>query len=103
MKLKEDNPGVLLMVEVGYKLKFFDEDAKVSCHASPASYRYVELSLQVASTELGIACFPHRNFMEAMIPVHRRDVHLKKYVLSNPYMFFCSLHEDYYQKAIKLA
>jgi len=29
LKLKKDNPGVLLMVEVGYKLKFFDEDAKV--------------------------------------------------------------------------
>lgn len=29
LKLKKDNPGVLLMVEVGYKIKFFDDDAKV--------------------------------------------------------------------------
>jgi DNA mismatch repair protein MSH3 len=35
LKLKKDNPGVLLMVEVGYKLKFFDDDAKVSFHVSP--------------------------------------------------------------------
>lgn len=30
LKLKKDNPDVLLMVEVGYKLKFFDNDARVS-------------------------------------------------------------------------
>lgn len=51
------------MVEVGYKIKFFDDDARI------------------AAAELGIACFPHRNFTEAMVPVHRRDIHLKKCVL----------------------
>jgi len=29
LKLKEDNPGTLLMIEVGYKYKFFGDDAKV--------------------------------------------------------------------------
>lgn len=48
------------MVEVGYKIKFFDDDART------------------AAAELGIACFPHRNFTEAMVPLHRRDIHLKK-------------------------
>jgi len=28
-KLKESNPGTVLMVEVGYKYKFFGDDAKV--------------------------------------------------------------------------
>jgi DNA mismatch repair ATPase MutS len=35
LKLKKDNPGVLLMVEVGYKLKFFDDDAKVNFRIFP--------------------------------------------------------------------
>lgn len=29
LKLKEDNPGTLLMIEVGYKYKFFGDDAEV--------------------------------------------------------------------------
>lgn len=29
LKLKEDNQGTLLMIEVGYKYKFFGDDAKV--------------------------------------------------------------------------
>ena len=29
LKLKEDNPGTLLMIEVGYKYRFFGDDAKV--------------------------------------------------------------------------
>jgi len=47
---------------------------------------------QIASTELGIACFSHRNFVEAMIPVHRRDVHLKKYAfpILGCFMIHCS-------------
>ncbi|KAI0948577.1 hypothetical protein AcV7_009281 [Taiwanofungus camphoratus] len=65
-ELKERHPGVVLMVEVGYKIRFFGEDAKI------------------ASKELGIVCFPHRNFLNAMIPLHRRDVHLKK-LLSKGY------------------
>jgi DNA mismatch repair protein MSH3 len=35
LKLKKDNPDVLLMIEVGYKLKFFDDDAKVGCYLFP--------------------------------------------------------------------
>ena len=31
VELKAGNPGVLLLVEVGYKYKFFGEDAEVSC------------------------------------------------------------------------
>jgi len=33
---------------------------------------------QVASKELGMVAYVDRNFMVASIPVHRRDVHLKK-------------------------
>ncbi|KAA1471299.1 DNA mismatch repair protein MSH3 [Dentipellis sp. KUC8613] len=64
--LKQKHPGILLMVEVGYKIRFFGEDAKV------------------AGKELGIVCYPDRNFDTASIPVHRRDIHLKK-LLSKGY------------------
>lgn len=50
----------MLMVEVGYKYKFFGDDAKV------------------AAKELGMVAFNDRNFVVASIPTHRRDVHLKK-------------------------
>ena len=29
VQLKKENPGTVLMVEVGYKFKFFGDDAKV--------------------------------------------------------------------------
>ncbi|KAF8061576.1 DNA mismatch repair protein MSH3 [Lyophyllum atratum] len=66
LQLKADNPGTLLMVEVGYKYKFFGEDAKV------------------AAKELGMVAFNDRNFLVASIPTHRRDVHLKN-LLSKGY------------------
>ncbi|TFK72184.1 hypothetical protein BDN72DRAFT_836577 [Pluteus cervinus] len=60
LQLKKENSGTVLMVEVGYKYKFFDNDAKV------------------AAKELGMVAFNDRNFLVASIPTHRRDVHLKK-------------------------
>ncbi|GLB35404.1 putative DNA-binding domain of DNA mismatch repair MUTS family protein [Lyophyllum shimeji] len=65
-QLKAENPGTLLMVEVGYKYKFFGDDAKV------------------AAKELGMVAFNDRNFLVASIPTHRRDVHLKN-LLSKGY------------------
>ncbi|KAI8998992.1 muts domain V-domain-containing protein [Trametes punicea] len=64
--LKAKNPGTVLMIQAGYKMLFFEEDAKI------------------ASKELGVVCFPKRNLLTAMIPLHRRDVHLKK-LLSQGY------------------
>ncbi|KAF8652763.1 hypothetical protein AX16_004259 [Volvariella volvacea WC 439] len=60
VQLKKENPGTVLMVEVGYKYKFFGDDA------------------DIAAKELGMVSFNDRNFLVASIPVHRRDVHLKK-------------------------
>ncbi|KAF9264759.1 hypothetical protein L218DRAFT_972361 [Marasmius fiardii PR-910] len=60
LQLQKDNVGTLLMVEVGYKYRFFGNDAKI------------------ASRELGIVCFPDRNFIVASIPTHRWEIHLKK-------------------------
>ncbi|EIW60757.1 mismatch repair protein MSH3 [Trametes versicolor FP-101664 SS1] len=65
-ELKAKYPGTVLMIQSGYKMLFFDEDAKI------------------ASKELGMVCFPKRNFLTAMIPLHRRDVHMKK-LLSHGY------------------
>ncbi|KII88995.1 hypothetical protein PLICRDRAFT_160002 [Plicaturopsis crispa FD-325 SS-3] len=58
--LKTAHPDALLMIEVGYKYRFFGADA------------------QVAAKELGIVCFPDRNFLTASVPSHRLEVHLKK-------------------------
>ncbi|KAJ7046634.1 muts domain V-domain-containing protein [Mycena alexandri] len=68
IRLKKDNPGVLLMVEVGYKYIFFEDDAKV------------------AAKELGMVCFlpEQRALLVASIPTPRRDIHLKK-LLSQGY------------------
>ncbi|KAF8626218.1 hypothetical protein AX15_004907 [Amanita polypyramis BW_CC] len=60
LKLKREHQGTLLMVEVGYKYRFYGDDAKV------------------ASKELGMVAYTDRNFLVASIPTHRRDVHLKK-------------------------
>ncbi|OCH90300.1 hypothetical protein OBBRIDRAFT_826026 [Obba rivulosa] len=65
-ELQAKHPGILLMVIVGYKILFYGEDARI------------------ASKELGIACFTTRNFQTAMIPVPRREIHLKK-LLSKGY------------------
>ncbi|KAF2098751.1 DNA mismatch repair protein MSH3 [Rhizodiscina lignyota] len=73
--LKTAHMDKLLVVEVGYKFKFFGEDARV------------------AAKELGIVCIPgkmrfdehpseaHLNrFASASIPVHRLHVHVKRLV-----------------------
>ncbi|KAH7922832.1 hypothetical protein BV22DRAFT_1113691 [Leucogyrophana mollusca] len=60
LQLIKENPGTVLMVEVGYKFYFHEDSAKI------------------ASKELGIIAYPRRNLLTASIPVHRRDVHLKK-------------------------
>ncbi|KAJ2917229.1 hypothetical protein MD484_g3189, partial [Candolleomyces efflorescens] len=61
-QLKVEHPGTVLMIEVGYKYKFFDDDAKV------------------ADKELGMVSFHDRNYLVASVPTHRRDIHLKKFV-----------------------
>ncbi|KAK0228364.1 muts domain V-domain-containing protein [Armillaria fumosa] len=66
LQLKKENAGTVLMIEVGYKYRFFGDDAKI------------------ASKELGMVSFNDRNFLVASIPSHRRDIHLKK-LLSQGY------------------
>ncbi|KAM0792374.1 hypothetical protein ACM66B_005054 [Microbotryomycetes sp. NB124-2] len=58
--LKEENPGIVLAVEVGYKYKFVEEDAKI------------------ASRVLSIAHFMKNNLMTASIPVERLHAHIKR-------------------------
>ncbi|GAA5894851.1 hypothetical protein JCM6882_006693 [Rhodosporidiobolus microsporus] len=60
LALKKANPGVLLVVEVGYKFRFFGEDA------------------QHASRTLNIACFPSQHMLTASIPTHRLDIHVRR-------------------------
>ncbi|KAF9533444.1 DNA mismatch repair protein MSH3 [Crepidotus variabilis] len=57
--LKAATPGTLLLIQVGYKYKFYGDDAKV------------------AAKELGMVAYPDRNFMVASIPLERRDIHMK--------------------------
>lgn len=58
--LKAKYPGCLLVVEVGYKMRFFGDDALI------------------ASRVLHIAHFIDRNFYVASFPVHRLDFHVKR-------------------------
>lgn len=73
--IKNANVDTLLVVEVGYKFKFFGEDART------------------AAKELGIVCIPGKfrfddhpseahidRFASASIPVHRLHVHVKRLV-----------------------
>ncbi|CAG8607559.1 5563_t:CDS:10, partial [Paraglomus occultum] len=62
LAIKREYPDTLLIVEVGYKFKFFDKDAVV------------------ASKILSIAHFMDHNFYVASIPVHRLNVHVRRLV-----------------------
>ncbi|KAG2157395.1 muts domain V-domain-containing protein [Suillus clintonianus] len=56
----KDHPGTILMIEKGYKFYFHEESAKI------------------ASGELGIIAYMKRNLLTASIPVHRKEVHMRK-------------------------
>lgn len=75
LAIKRDHQDTLLVVEVGYKFRFFGEDARI------------------AAKELSIVCIPgkfrfdedpseaHINrFASASVPVHRLHVHVKRLV-----------------------
>ncbi|KAL8292983.1 hypothetical protein RQP46_000677 [Phenoliferia psychrophenolica] len=75
LALKEKYPGVVLMFEVGYKYRFFQEDA------------------QVASKVLGIAAFPSQHMMTASIPTHRLNVHVKRLINAGQKVGVCNQQE----------
>ncbi|KAJ3029437.1 Mismatch repair protein msh3 [Rhizophlyctis rosea] len=62
LEIKAQNPDVLLLVEVGYKFRFFGEDAKI------------------AAKELNIVAYMDHAMYTAGIPTHRLHVHVKKLV-----------------------
>lgn len=77
LEIKHKHMDAILVVEVGYKFKFFGEDART------------------AAKELGIVCIPGKfrydehiseahldNFASASFPVHRLHVHVKRLVNS---------------------
>ena len=61
-KIQAENPNTMLLVEVGYKYRFFGPDARA------------------ASQILGIACFKSHSFLSASVPVHRLSVHVNRLV-----------------------
>ena len=75
LEIKRKHPDTLLVVEVGYKFRFFGDDARI------------------AAKELSIVCIPGKfrydehqteahldRFASASIPVHRLHVHVKRLV-----------------------
>ncbi|KAF4765676.1 hypothetical protein N7455_004560 [Penicillium solitum] len=75
IEIKRQNVNTVLVIEVGYKFRFFGEDARI------------------AAKELGIVCIPGKfrfdehpseahigRFASASIPVHRLHVHVKRLV-----------------------
>ncbi|XP_065189219.1 uncharacterized protein LOC135819863 [Sycon ciliatum] len=71
MAIRDANPGVLLMVECGYKFRFFGEDA------------------EVAARVLNIFCHPMHNFMNASIPMQRLLVHVRRLVMAGYKVCVC--------------
>jgi DNA mismatch repair protein MSH3 len=78
LDIKRKHLDTVIVMEVGYKFKFFGEDART------------------ASKELGIVCIPgkfrydehpseahHDRFASASFPVHRLQVHVKRLVKAN--------------------
>lgn len=62
MELKAKYPDVLLMIEVGYKYRFFGQDA------------------ETAARVLGIYAHMNHNFLTASIPTVRLHVHVRRLV-----------------------
>eukprot|EP00850_Spirogloea_muscicola_P002457 SM000009S23586 [mRNA] locus=s9:964727:971847:+ [translate_table: standard] len=62
LDLKRRYPNVLLMVEVGYKYRFFGEDA------------------ETAARVLGVFAYYSRAFLTASVPVFRLHVHVRRLV-----------------------
>ncbi|KAM1783770.1 hypothetical protein FF1_041896 [Malus domestica] len=62
VELKKRHPDVLLMVEVGYKYRFFGEDA------------------EIAARVLGIYAHMDHNFLTASVPTFRLNVHVRRLV-----------------------
>lgn len=62
MQFKIKYPGVLLLIEVGYKFRFFGEDA------------------EIAAKILNVMAWEDKNFMTASIPTHRLRVHVGRLV-----------------------
>lgn len=75
LEIKRSNPDTLLVIEVGYKYRFFGEDARtaakeLSIVCIPGKFRYDEHPSEA-----------HLNrFASASIPVHRLHVHVKRLV-----------------------
>ncbi|KAF2720309.1 hypothetical protein K431DRAFT_313491 [Polychaeton citri CBS 116435] len=75
LDIKRKNPDTLLVVEVGYKFRFFGDDARVAARelsivCIPGKYRFDEHPSEA-----------HINrFASASIPVHRLHVHVKRLV-----------------------
>eukprot|EP00742_Colponemidia_sp_Colp-10_P010444 GILJ01011467.1.p1 GENE.GILJ01011467.1~~GILJ01011467.1.p1 ORF type:complete len:1188 (+),score=212.58 GILJ01011467.1:2-3565(+) len=62
LKFRAEQPDAMLLVECGYKYRFFDKDA------------------QIASQVLNIFSHVDHNFLTASIPVHRLPVHVRRLV-----------------------
>ncbi|XP_047064728.1 DNA mismatch repair protein MSH3 [Lolium rigidum] len=60
--LKARHPGILLMVEVGYRFRFFGDDAAA------------------AAAVLGIVAHPDRSFLTASVPTFRLAFHVRRLV-----------------------
>ena len=60
MAIKAQCPDTVLLVECGYRYRFFGKDA------------------EIAAKELNIVCYPDHNFVCASIPTHRLYVHVRR-------------------------
>eukprot|EP01132_Coremiostelium_polycephalum_P006113 gene6113-7618_t len=64
LDIKKANPDTLLMVECGYRYRFFGEDA------------------EIANKVLNIYCYMAKNFFNASVPTHRVFFHLRRLIMA---------------------
>jgi DNA mismatch repair protein MSH3 len=65
LAIKRQHPDAILAIEVGYKYKFFGEDA------------------ETAARVLNIGCGMDKNFVVTSVPTHRLHVHVRRLVEAN--------------------
>jgi DNA mismatch repair protein MSH3 len=65
LAIKQQHPDAILAIEVGYKYKFFGEDA------------------MTAARVLNIGCGMDKNFVATSVPTHRLHVHVRRLVEAN--------------------
>jgi hypothetical protein len=86
LSIRNNHPNCLLMVECGYRMRFFGDDAVT------------------AARVLGIFCGRDHSFMVASVPTYRALVHCRRLMAAGHKVYFlwswCTFFENLLQKKV---